>query len=560
MWLGFYLLAYAGLALIFRRRIPKASVNVWIDGAIAALAVASIAAALVFDAVLEATEGRPIAVAVNLAYPIGDTVLLALVVAAVALSRWRLSGTWAFAAAGCIVFGVTDSIYAYQVNAGTYTEFSLMNIGWPAGCLLLAYAAWQPARRAPSVSEDWSGVTISIVCAGLAVGVLLYDHANRVSPFTLMLATATIFGVLLRLALTFRDHRRLTHRSIEAAHTDSITGLGNRRALVRRMEELLDAEEQPPFVLVLLDLNGFKEYNDSYGHLAGDGLLARLGDRLAAALPAGGQAFRMGGDEFCAIVEETDALGAPRIAALAGAALSERGEGFDIDSSWGHVVAPREANSPSELLKLADRRMYAAKAVRSSASRQTARLLVRALGEREPSLADHISDVADLAEEIGLRFGLSAERLEQIRRAAELHDVGKMAIPDAILLKTGPLDDDEWVFVRRHTLTGEWILSAAPALASVAKLVRSSHERWDGKGYPDGLAGEEIPLESRIVTVADAYAAMVSDRPYRAALTHVEALGELQANAGTQFDPQVVEVAVDILAARERRLRSVTAA
>ena len=114
--------------------------------------------------------------------------------------------------------------------------------------------------------------------------------------------------------------------------------------------------------------------------------------------------------------------------------------------------------------------------------------------------------------------GWRSSNVEQVRRAAELHDVGKMAIPDAILLKTGPLDDDEWVFVRRHTLTGEWILSAAPALANVARLVRSSHERWDGTGYPDGLAGEEIPLESRIVTVADAYAAMVSDRPYRAAL------------------------------------------
>jgi HD-GYP domain-containing protein (c-di-GMP phosphodiesterase class II) len=122
-----------------------------------------------------------------------------------------------------------------------------------------------------------------------------------------------------------------------------------------------------------------------------------------------------------------------------------------------------------------------------------------------------------------------------------------MAIPDAILLKTGPLDDDEWVFVRRHTLTGEWILSAAPALASIAKLVRSSHERWDGGGYPDGLAGEAIPLESRIVGVCDAYAAMRSDRPYRAALSHADAIAELMSNAGTQFDPTVVRAAVAVL-------------
>ncbi len=348
------------------------------------------------------------------------------------------------------------------MNTGTYDQFSLMNAGWPAGCLLLAYAAWQPVRRSAARSEDWSGVAVSIGCAAIAVGVLLYDHFVRVSVFTLVLATATVFGVLLRLALTFLDHRRLSARSMHAAHTDSITGLGNRRALLRRIGELLEADGQPRFVVVLLDLNGFKEYNDSFGHLAGDALLARLGVRLAEALPEGGQAFRMGGDEFCAIVEETSTFGAARLAAVAGAALSDRGEGFEIDSAWGHIIAPVEANTPTEILKLADRRMYAAKAVRSSVSRQTARLLVRALAEREASLADHISDVADLAEQIGARLGLALEQCEQVRRAAELHDVGKMAIPDAILLKTGPLDDDEWVFVRRHTLTGEWILSAAP--------------------------------------------------------------------------------------------------
>jgi HD-GYP domain-containing protein (c-di-GMP phosphodiesterase class II) len=135
-----------------------------------------------------------------------------------------------------------------------------------------------------------------------------------------------------------------------------------------------------------------------------------------------------------------------------------------------------------------------------------------------------------------------------------------MAIPDAILLKTGPLDNDEWVFVRRHTLTGEWILSAAPALANVAKLVRSSHERWDGGGYPDGLAGEEIPLESRIVAVCDAYAAMRSDRPYRAAMPHADALSELRAHAGTQFDPHVVAAALDVLREPLRIVPSIAAA
>ncbi len=547
LWLTFYVLAYAGLALVFRARLPRASLNVWIDGAIAASTVAAVAAALAFDAVLSATEGRPVAVAVNLAYPIGDTVLLALVVAAIALSGWRLTRTWALAAAGFVVFGVTDCIYVYQVNIGSYNELSLMNIGWPLGCLLIAFAAWQPARRAAAREEGWSGIAVSVACAALAVGVLAYDHFHQIGPITLALACATLAGVLLRVALTFRDHLRLIRTSRSEALTDSITGLGNRRALVEHLElELRDCVEGPGLVLVLLDLNGFKEYNDSFGHLAGDALLTRLGHRLQAALPKGGRAFRMGGDEFCAVVRD-EPEAAARIGATAGAALADSGEGFEIDSAWGFVVAPGEASTAHEVLRIADRRMYASKASRSSVGRQSARLLVRALEERDPSFGERVSVVTDVAVAVGERLGLTGDGLERLRRAAELHDVGKMAIPDAILLKTGPLDGDEWVFVRRHTLTGEWILSAAPALASAAKLVRSTHERWDGGGYPDGLSGEAIPIESRIVAVCDAYAAMRHDRPYRAALTHQQALAELQANAGTQFDPAVVMAAVDVL-------------
>jgi len=204
--------------------------------------------------------------------------------------------------------------------------------------------------------------------------------------------------------------------------------------------------------------------------------------------------------------------------------------------------------------------MYASKADRSSLGRQTARLLMRALEEREPDRQQRVSQVANLATTIGQHMGLTGRRVDLLRQVAELHDVGKMAIPDAILLKTGPLDDDDWVFVRRHTLTGEWILSAAPALTTVAKLVRSTGERWDGTGYPDGLAGERIPLEARIVAVCQAYVAMRADRPYRASLSHEDTLAELGANAGTQFDPAVVEAATAVLQAPLRLVQPIAAA
>jgi len=141
---------------------------------------------------------------------------------------------------------------------------------------------------------------------------------------------------------------------------------------------------------------------------------------------------------------------------------------------------------------------------------------------------------------VARRLDLDAEQIDHVRHAAALHDVGKMAIPDAILDKPAALDKHEWAFIRRHTIIGERIVAAAPALRAVAALVRSSHERWDGAGYPDGLAGEAIPLGARIVSVCDAFDAMVADRPYRAGMDPTDALAELAACAGTQFDPAVV--------------------
>jgi HD-GYP domain-containing protein (c-di-GMP phosphodiesterase class II) len=168
-------------------------------------------------------------------------------------------------------------------------------------------------------------------------------------------------------------------------------------------------------------------------------------------------------------------------------------------------------------------------------------VLLRTLRERQPDLHDHLRGVAELALDVGHELGMATEQLDELSRAAELHDIGKVAIPDAILSKPGPLDAGEWAFMRRHTVIGERILGAAPALRPVARLVRASHERWDGDGYPDGLRNVEIPLGARIVAVCDAYHAMTSERPYRDAVTPAEALAELRECAGTQFDPDVVE-------------------
>ncbi len=182
--------------------------------------------------------------------------------------------------------------------------------------------------------------------------------------------------------------------------------------------------------------------------------------------------------------------------------------------------------------------MYAHKnSGRATAQRQSTDVLLRALAERHPALEGHIGGVAQLAEAVGRHLGLEGEALDHVRVAAELHDVGKVAIPDAILNKPGPLDDDEWAFMRRHTLIGERIVAAAPALGAVARLVRASHERWDGHGYPDAVAGEDIPLGARIVAVCDAYDAIVADRPYRRGRSAAAAMDELQRCVGLAVRP-----------------------
>jgi diguanylate cyclase (GGDEF)-like protein len=301
-----------------------------------------------------------------------------------------------------------------------------------------------------------------------------------------------------------------------------------------------------PAVLVMFDLDGFKMYNDRFGHLAGDTLLAHLGGRLQAAVGRSGAAYRPGGDEFCVLLTR-DVDTADVTIAAAVAALSAEGEGFAVTTSFGSVSVPAEAHTPNSALRLADDRMYSHKGGRPGSARsQSHNVLVEVLRERQPDLHQHLCEVGRLAVLVGNRLGMDKEELDVLRRAAELHDVGKAAVPDAILNKPGPLAENEWSFMRRHTIVGERILAAAPALVPVATLVRSSHERWDGGGYPDRLAGAAIPQGSRIVAVCDAFDAMISDRPYATPRTPAEAVVELRAGAGTQFDPEVVEAFVAV--------------
>ncbi len=326
----------------------------------------------------------------------------------------------------------------------------------------------------------------------------------------------------------------------EQAQTDPLTRLGNRRKLADELgKRLANTSTDAPILLLLFDLDGFKGYNDTFGHVAGDALLARLGFKLNSAVSPDGSAYRLGGDEFCVILPASGDL-QPSVTAAA-LALEEHGETFAITASCGSVLLPHEATTADYALQLADKRMYTHKHSRRSGAREQAHdVLIHILRAKQNGLPDHASVVAELAVRIGRRLAIDAEQIDELRRAAALHDIGKVGIPDAILTKPGPLDPTEWDLIRQHTILGERILSAAPALRPVAAVVRATHERWDGHGYPDQLCADQIPLAARIIAVCDAYDAIITDRRYRPASTQEQAREEIKREAGHQFDPTIV--------------------
>jgi diguanylate cyclase (GGDEF)-like protein len=324
------------------------------------------------------------------------------------------------------------------------------------------------------------------------------------------------------------------------ALVDSLTGLGNRRALTRDLADRAgDATAARPLLLGLFDLDGFKHYNDTFGHPAGDALLTRLGERLSLGLRGTATVYRMGGDEFC-LLSAVGGDTTDETVRRAAASLCESGASFAISCSYGSAHLPAEVETAEQALQLADQRMYAQKVATVSAGRQSSDVLLRVIRERSDSLDEHVGSVAHLSQLLAERLGLPADEQERIHVAAQLHDIGKTAMPDSLLDKRGPLSEEEWGFMRQHTLIGERIVLAAPSLAATGPLIRSSHERVDGCGYPDQLRGDEIPIGARIIAVCDAYDAMISDRVYRAAMPSDEAMRELRRHAGTQFDPSIV--------------------
>ncbi len=293
------------------------------------------------------------------------------------------------------------------------------------------------------------------------------------------------------------------------------------------------SEPALPQLLLVGDVDGFRSFNMRHGYAAGDETLRQLGARVAEVAPT----FRLGSDSF-AVLLGGDALQLTRDLARVFPALTIQHPEV-LQCSFGSASLPREARG-SAAIALAEERLEHQRRRGLVAADRIAEVLLVVMGAHDETLRDHSTEVARLSETVAAKMGLGVAERALVRRTAELHDIGKLAVPRSVLDKAGALDEAEWAQIRLHTLVGEELLSLFPCLHGVAELVRATHEWYDGSGYPDGARTDDIPLVARIVAACDAYHAMLSDRPYAAARSDEDACAELEASTGTQFDPAVV--------------------
>ena len=361
-----YPLAGAGLVLLIRARAHQLEWRLWTDGVIAALGTAALGTAFIFDYVAENTAGTPIQVATSLAYPLGDITMLAMAVGTVALTGWRPDRTWSLLLAGLAAQAVADIAYTLQSTNGALPAGNWIDPIFLISASFLGAVLWQPTATLEARDRfgNWRELMVPGIFAAVMIGLSAMQYISTTSTLSVTLWAATMIAVIVRLAISVQENKTL----LEQVRTDSLTGLSNRSAMeIELAKQLKNATAEAPVAVVLLDLNGFKRYNDTFGHLAGDELLGRLGQQLKQAEATSGCAYRIGGDEFCVLLtcppERFEA--ATREAARA---LSTKGKGFDITAAWGVATIPEEASSASEALGLADVRMYAQKESRRVSS------------------------------------------------------------------------------------------------------------------------------------------------------------------------------------------------
>jgi diguanylate cyclase (GGDEF)-like protein len=330
--------------------------------------------------------------------------------------------------------------------------------------------------------------------------------------------------------LVSEENRRLSYH-------DYLTGLYNRRYYGELMQKI-ETENRLPVAFLIADINGLKLVNDAFGHHAGDELLLRVSRRISVGFGPQATVMRIGGDEFVILIEGEEAANAAEAVDRVKTVMEkEMMFGINLSVSFG-LAFRRTGELMEDVMKRAESEMYGRKLFEVSSQRaESIRSILNTLYVKNPREEIHSRRVSELCFKMGHFLGLSKDQLNQLKMIGNLHDIGKIAIDEAILNKPGQLTPEEWSEIRRHPETGYRLLITSGEYAEMAEDILAHHERWDGRGYPKGLRGEEIPWRARLIAIADSYDAMTAPRPYRHSLSAEQALEEILHCAGTQFDP-----------------------
>ncbi|WP_243754494.1 diguanylate cyclase [Labedaea rhizosphaerae] len=569
LYLAHYPLVVCALVLLIRHRTPGRDIPGLIDAAV--LAVVAAMLSWLYLIAPQARADSPMLVKVtSVAYPVMDLAMLAVALRLI-LGTGRRPPSFMLLSGNLLAIFAADTIYVGQQLDGTYQTGNWLDALWLVGNLSLGAAALHPTMRwlgdpSPVADQRLGPVRIMALCVAalVAPATLLVRGANEPAQDLPVIAAACAILFLLaiaRLAALVADQRRL-------AITDGLTGLHTRRFFEAQLTlEVQRARRSgAPLAVIIVDIDRFKSINDEYGHPAGDAALVEVATRLRTAARAGDVIARYGGEEFALLLPGASPEDLPAIAQrlreqVASSPIAVAGDCWlAVTVSIGVASYPDHGHLEGGLIAVADRALYAAKSagrdrvvvgVPSRGDRHSCdedaemvEFLFRTADEVDAALSNYQHSKAISLWAMVMASELGAD-LATIRRAAlagRLHDIGKIVIPASILAKPAALDAEEWRVMREHPDHGYRIAAVVPGFEEVAQSIRQHHERYDGSGYPQGLSGRCIRLEARLIAVCDAWAAMLSDRPYHVMRTPEQARQELIRGRGSQFDPDVVDL------------------
>ena len=619
LWLMAYPFLLVSVLLLPTRSLPSISRNrILVDGLMILTAVAAFSWYFSLGPVVFETHLMALARTTIAAYALWHLILvLCLLLLSTYLreSGLRLVVSVLAVAVGILLF--SDSVYAYQTLHGTATSQTLLEFVRSLGYMLVGLAGGfapaalvrqrDPIEAIPSYSSvpDTAGMPhvwrylFPYALIPAVVALIIYMGHVPTNP-NVERGVYIVAAVLVELAfvhqyLAYRELIAYANRSARLetlAGTDPVTGLPNHRTVVALLDQEIDRSRRHnrSCAVLFLDLDHFKALNDTLGHQAGDIALREFSSVVRTVLRGFDSLGRWGGEEFVALLPETDNEAALGVAERARAAVAAHAfwaaGGARITCSCGVATYPSDAQDRARLIQLADQAMYAAKRLGrnqvrgvadlthaadvepwTTGSRQgdsileeTVEALVSLLEARSQGTRDHIHSVSRWAVRLAVALGVDAQQTHLVGLAGRLHDIGKVGLPDDLLQNADHLTEEERARVRSHAVLGAATVSSMPTLRPLAPLIRAHHERWDGKGYPDGLAMQAIPLGARILAVADAYSVMTADRPNRPASRPSAAFAELRRCSGTQFDPHVVDALERVLRAESLLTDSVDVA